>query len=432
MSTPTDADTSAGSWSTGVTSRLPLTFFIGLRYARSKRRNHFVSFITLTSVVGMALGVAVLILVLSVMNGFEREFRERILGLVPQATLNGYDAIPDWEALRPVIEQHPQVAGLAPYVQGQAMLMHGSEVSGVLVNGILPAQESQVSIVAGKMVEGELTTLSGGGFGMVLGQKLADKLGARPGDKVTMILPEATASLAGIFPRLKRFEVTGIFATGSELDEGYTYIHIEDAAKLYRLNGGVQGVRLKLHDVFAAYETVWQLINQLPNGYWGSDWTRSYGNLFQAIQLSKSMNGLILILIVAVAAFNIVSTLVMVVTDKRASIAILRTMGASSRQVMAVFMVQGSVIGLLGTGLGLLLGSLLAAATGDIIAWIETAFSIQFLNSDVYFITDVPSQLLVADLVTIASVSLLLSFLATLYPSWRASRVRPAQALRYE
>ena len=406
-------------------------FFIGLRYAGSRRRNHFVSFITLTSVVGMALGVTVLILVLSVMNGFEREFRERILGLVSQATINGYDGVPDWQALLPTIQQHPGVAGVAPYVQGQAMLMHGGEVSGVLVNGILPEREAEVSIVTEKLIKGSLNQLQAGGFGMVLGQTLADKLSAQPGDKVTVILPEATASLAGIFPRLKRFEVLGIFATGSELDEAYTYIHIQDAAKLYRLDG-VQGLRLKLHDVFAAYQTVWELVNQLPEGHWGSDWTRSYGNLFQAIQLSKSMNGLILLLIVAVAAFNIVSTLVMVVIDKRTSIAILRTMGASSRQVMAVFMVQGCVIGVLGTAFGIAAGSGLALAAGDVIAWLETTFSIQFLNSDVYFITDVPSQLLVTDLLTIGSVSLLLSFLATLYPSWRAARVQPAQALRYE
>jgi len=409
-----------------------LALFMGLRHVQAKRRNHFVSFITLTAVVGMTLGVAVLIVVLSVMNGFEREFRERILGIVPQATISSYDPMRDWQGLLETVAQHPQVNAVAPFVQGQAMLVHGTASSGVLVNGVLPTSEQQVSIIADKLVAAELSQLRARGYGIFLGQKLADKLAAKPGDKVTLILPEVTASLAGVFPRLKRFTVLGIFDTGSELDDSFTYIHLQDAARLYRLGDGVHGLRLKLNDVFAAYQTVWELVNQLPGDHWGSDWTRSYGNLFQAIQLSKSMNGLILLLIVAVAAFNIVSTLVMVVTDKRASIAILRTMGATSRQVMAVFIVQGTVIGILGTLFGMALGCLLALSVGDFVAWLESALSIQFLNADVYFISDVPSQLLASDLFNIAAASLSLSFLATLYPAWRAARVQPAQALRYE
>lgn len=410
----------------------PLPLFIGLRYTRAKRRNHFISFISLISMLGMILGVAVLILVLSVMNGFDRELRERILGMVPHATINGHGPMLNWQDVAQAALEDQAVVAAAPYIQGQGMLTHAGSVHGTVINGVLPDQEDRVSIIGDHMVAGQLEDLKAGEFGIILGDLLARSLRVNPGDKVTLVLPEASASPAGVLPRLKRFTVKGIFKVGAQLDSSMALVHLADGAKLYRLGDGVHGVRLKLRDLFSAADTAWRIAAGLPGSYWASDWTRTQGNLFQAIKLEKTMIGLLLLMIVAVAAFNIISTLVMVVTDKRADIAILRTMGASPRTIMTSFMVQGAVIGVVGTMLGTLLGIVLALSVSDVIAWLESALQIQFLNADVYFISYIPSELRLEDVVIISLSALALSFLATIYPSMRAAKVQPAEALRYE
>jgi lipoprotein-releasing system permease protein len=410
----------------------PLPLFIGLRYTRAKRRNHFISFISLTSMLGMIIGVAVLILVMSVMNGFDRELRERILGMVPHATIQADGSMQDWQDVAALAMDDDAVAAVAPFIQGQVMLTHAGHVQGALVNAVLPKAEEQVSIVNDHMLAGELEQLQAGEFGIILGELLARQLRASVGSKVTLVMPQATASPAGVLPRLKRFTVTGVFKVGAQLDSSLALIHLADGAKLYRLADGVHGVRLKLHDLFAAGPTAWRIAAQLPSGYWASDWTRTQGNLFQAIKLEKTMIGLLLLMIVVVAAFNIISTLVMVVTDKRSDIAILRTMGASPRTIMLSFMVQGSVIGVVGTVLGALFGIILALSVSDVVAWLEQLLDVQVLSAEVYFISYIPSQLLLTDVFVVCASSLLLSFLATLYPSMRAAKIQPAEALRYE
>lgn len=410
----------------------PLPLYIGLRYTRAKRRNHFISFISLISMLGMILGVAVLILVLSVMNGFDRELRERILGMVPHATINGHGPMLNWQEVAQAAQEDQAVVAAAPFIQGQGMLTHAGSVHGTVINGVLPEYEDSVSIISEHMVAGQLEDLKAGEFGIILGNLLARSLRVNPGDKVTLVLPEATASPAGVLPRLKRFTVKGVFKVGAQLDSSMALVHLADGAKLYRLGDGVHGVRLKLKDLFAAADVAWRIAAGLPGSYWASDWTRTQGNLFQAIKLEKTMIGLLLLMIVAVAAFNIISTLVMVVTDKRADIAILRTMGASPRTIMLSFMVQGAVIGVVGTVLGTLLGIVLALSVSDVIAWLESLLQIQFLNADVYFISYIPSQLRLEDVVIISLSALALSFLATIYPSMRAAKVQPAEALRYE
>lgn len=410
----------------------PLPIFIGLRYTRAKRRNHFISFISFTSMLGMILGVAVLILVLSVMNGFDRELRERILGMVPHATIQADGAMRDWQQVAELAMADSAVEGVAPFIQGQVMLTNSGNVQGVLVNAVLPEAEANVSIINEHMVAGRLEDLQAGEFGIILGELLARQLRASIGSKVTLVLPQATASPAGVLPRLKRFTVTGVFKVGAQLDASLALIHLADGAKLYRLGDGVHGVRLKLHNLFEAGPTAWRITSQLPPGYWASDWTRTQGNLFQAIKLEKTMIGLLLLMIVAVAAFNIISTLVMVVTDKRSDIAILRTMGASPRTIMLSFMVQGAVIGVVGTVIGTVLGIILALSVSDVIAWFEQLLNVQILSAEVYFISYIPSQLLLSDILIVCGSALLMSFLATLYPSMRAAKIQPAEALRYE
>ncbi len=381
----------------------PLPVFIGMRYTRAKRRNHFISFISLTSMVGLALGVLVMILVLSVMNGFDRELRTRILGMVPHATISSYQPIDDWQALAARVAKHPEVVAVAPFSQLQGMLTHSGGTQPVLVNAVLPEAEKNVSIIDQHMVQGSLEALKSGEFGIVIGEITARRFRVNVGDKLTFILPEASVTPAGVFPRLKRFTVVGVFKVGAELDSSLALIHIGDAARLSRWQENqVEGVRLKLKD------------------------------LFQAIQMEKTMIALLLLLIVAVAAFNIISTLVMVVTDKKADIAILRTLGMTPRQIMLVFMVQGSVIGVVGTLIGGVLGVIAALNVTEWVAWLEKLVGHKFLSSDVYFINYLPSQLRVEDVVLICSAALLMSFFATLYPAWRAARTQPAEALRYE
>ena len=412
----------------------PLIFYIGMRYTRAKRRTQFISFITLTSVLGIALGVTALIAVLSVMNGFESELRERILGMTSHTTITGRnEQLRNWQGLEEKIIGTPHVVGSAPFVSGQVMISADRQVSGTLLRGVIPEYEPKVSEVASKMKVGELSDLVAGKFGIVLGAELASYLGVRVGDKVTIISPQVSSTPAGILPRLKRFTVVGVFQVGMyEYDRNMAITHINDAGKLFRLGDAVSGLRLKLDDLFSAPKITKSLANELYGEYSVSDWTKAHSNFFRAIKTEKRVMFIILLLIVAVAAFNIVSTLVMVVTDKRGDIAILKTQGMSNISVMGIFIVLGGVIGIIGTALGTLGGVLLALNIETIIPAIEGFFGVQFMAADVYYISDVPSKLVWTDVYQIAGIAFILSLLATLYPAWQASRINPAEVLRYE
>lgn len=412
----------------------PLELYIGLRYTRAKRRNHFISFISLISILGVALGITVLITVLSVMNGFQEEVRDRILGMASHATISELDgSLDDWSKLARRVADHPEVVGVAPYVQGQAMLVNGKEVSGTLLRGVLPSEEPQVSDVNEHMVFGELDALDPGEYGIILGSELAASLAVAPGDKVTAITPEANVTPAGMLPRLRRFEVVGLFEVGMyEYDRGTAIIHVEDAARLFHLDGAVSGLRLKLEDLFRAPSVTRNLVGELEGRYWVSDWTRQHANFFRAVNTEKIMMFIILSLIVAVAAFNIVSTLVMVVTDKQADIAILRTLGLTPSRVMLIFIIQGTLIGLFGTMLGIAGGVALALNVENLVPLIEQLLGMEFLPAEVYYISDLPSDLHLEDVVTIAMIAFVLTVIATLYPAWRAAKTQPAEALRYE
>ncbi|WP_039010986.1 lipoprotein-releasing ABC transporter permease subunit [Pseudomonas brassicacearum] len=413
----------------------PLFVFIGTRYTRAKRRNHFVSFISLTSIIGLALGVVVMIVVLSVMNGFDHEMRTRVLGMVPHATLESGEAISDWPSLAAKVKQNPQVLAVAPFTQMQGLLTNDGKVSKVLLNGIDSGLERQVSIIDNFMQQGKLDDLAPGSFGIVIGDKAAAKLGVAIGDKLTFVAPEVTVTPGGMFPRMKRFTVVGIFHVGAGELDGYLGVtNLQDLARLHRWKPDqVQGLRLKFDDLFQAPRVAWTIAQQLgEDRYYARDWTRTHGNLYQAIRMEKAMIGLLLLLIVAVAAFNIISTLVMVVNDKKGDIAILRTLGATPGQIMRIFMVQGTVIGVIGTFVGALVGMFAALNVSAAIAALEGLIGHKFLNADVYFIDYLPSQLQADDVLMVCGAALVLSFLATLYPAWRAARTQPAEALRYE
>jgi lipoprotein-releasing system permease protein len=407
---------------------------VGLRYTRAKRRNHFISFISLTSMLGIALGVAALIVVLSVMNGFQKEVRARILGVVSHVQITGPEnRLEGWQAVASESAANPQVVAAAPFVNAQGMLMLGASVRGVVVRGVVPRLEQKVADIGLHMVAGKLESLEPGEFGIVVGAELARALGARVGDKVTLIAPQGLVTPAGILPRLKQFTVDGVFEVGMfEYDSSLALIHLADAQKLYGMGNAASGVRLKLKDLFQSREVTRDLFTRLRGDLYISDWTRSHANYFRAVQIEKTMMFIILLLIVAVAAFNIVSTLVMAVTDKQADIAILRTLGASPGGVMKIFVVQGALIGVIGTLIGVAGGIALALNIDVVVPFLERLFSIQFLSREVYYITELPSDLQSGDVIAIGLVSLLLSLLATLYPSWRAARVNPAEALRYE
>ncbi len=413
---------------------LPLELFIGLRYTRAKRRNHFISFISLISMLGIALGVMALIVVLSVMNGFEKELRGRILGMVSHVTVSSYEGrLQDWPSLLEQVSENTQVIGSAPYIEAEAMLSNRSSVSGTIVRGIDPELEPEVSEIHQHMTFGKYSDLAAGEFGIILGTALANSLDVVPGDRVTMITPQSTASPVGFLPRLRRFKVVGLFEIGVyEYDRSTALIHREDASRLFRLDGGVTGLRLKLQDMDRAPLVRQELRDRLSFDYWISDWTLRNANYFKAVQTEKTVMFIILSLIVAVAAFNIVSTLVMVVTDKQSDIAILRTIGASPTSIMWIFMVQGTIIGLIGTLVGLASGVLLASYIDVIIPALEQFFQTQFLPRGVYPITDLPSDLQQSDVIKISVLSFVVSILATLYPALRASKTRPAEALSYE
>ncbi len=412
----------------------PLPLFIGLRYTRAKRRNHFISFHSLLSMLGIALGVAALITVISVMNGFEKELRQRILGVVSHATVTGVGGVlQDWQEVLDFVTAHEEVVAAAPYIRGEGMLSHGSRVAGTVLRGVLPAQEGGVSELTKKMVAGRLDALQAGRFGIVLGKDLAYALGVGLGDKVTLIIPQASVTPVGVLPRMKRFTVVGIFEVGMyEYDSAFAMLHLGDAARLFRMDGAVSGVRLRLRDLFQAPALARQLARELPVGYRVRDWTQQHVNFFRAVKMEKTVMFIILLLIVAVAAFNLVSTLVMMVTDKHGDIAILRTLGTSPLGIMAIFIVQGGMIGLVGVLLGLLGGVSLAQNIDIVVPAIEQLFGMKFLAPDVYYISELPSDMRWSDIVEITGIALLLCLSATLYPAWRAARTQPAEALRYE
>lgn len=412
----------------------PLELFVGLRYTRAKRRNHFISFISLTSMLGIALGVTALITVLSVMNGFQKEVREGILGMASHSIITGVNgSLPDWRELAESVARNEHVIGLAPYIEGQGMLTQGQSVSGTLVRGVLPDEEPKVSYVGEKMIIGSLDDLQAGEFGIVLGAELARALSVIAGEKVTLVTPQATISPVGILPRLKRFTVVGVFRVGNnEYDSALALIHLQDAARLFQMPDEVSGLRLKLDDMSAARTVTRQLSQTLSSDYQISDWTRMNANFFRAVEIEKRIMFIILTLIVAVAAFNIVSAMVMVVNDKKGDIAILRTLGATPKSILAIFMVQGTVIGVVGTLLGMLGGITLALNVEIIVPFIEELLGMHFLSPEVYLISEVPSDMHWSDVINVSALAFLLSLLATIYPAWRASRTQPAEALRYE
>lgn len=412
----------------------PLSLFIGLRYTRAKRRNHFISFISLISMLGIALGLVALIVVLSVMNGFHKEITSRILGMASDATLSDpYGGMADWRETLERVRAQPQVVGAAPYVEVQAMLANGSQVSGALLRGIIPAEEDQVATLRKDTVSGSVDDLRDGEFNIILGQELATVLGVAVGDKVTVVTPQVNSTPAGMMPRLKRFTVTGTFSVGmQDYDRGAAFLSLGDAAKLTRLGEGISGLRLKFADQFQAPRLSKEVALALGGPYLVTNWTQHHKNFFAALATEKRMMTIILFLIVAVAAFNIVSTLVMVVTDKRSDIAVLRTLGASPGRIMAIFMVQGTSIGVVGTLLGVVGGVLLGWNVEPVVAWIERVFGVHFLDPSIYYISALPSDVQLSDVTAVGIGAFCMSVVATLYPAWRAARTDPAEALRYE
>ncbi|MDQ1314891.1 MAG: lipoprotein-releasing system permease protein [Pseudomonadota bacterium] len=413
---------------------LPFELLVGLRYTHAKRRNHFISFISVVAMAGIALGVMALIVVLSVMNGFQEELRTRILGVAAHLEISGpADRLSGWSEVLEQAKRNTEVVSGAPYVSAQGMLANGDIVRGAIIRGVLPELESGVADFSRFMKAGKLVDLQPGEFGIILGGELARLLNVYPGDKLVLLTPQGNITPAGVMPRVKQFTVTGIFEAGMfEYDSGLALIHLRDAQKLLRLGEDVSGVRLKLHELFRAPLVTRDLSQTLNGHYYITDWTQTHANFFRAVAIEKRMMFLILLLIVAVAAFNIVSTLVMAVTDKQSDIAILRTLGARPGSIMKIFIVQGAFIGVFGTVLGVASGVLLALNLETIVPVIERMAGMDLFPADIYYINELPSKLDWSDVGLITGISLLISLAATLYPSWRASRINPAEALRYE
>jgi lipoprotein-releasing system permease protein len=411
----------------------PFELFVGLRYTRARKRSHFISFISLISILGITLGITALITILSVMNGFGKELRDRILGVISHVTVaETGGGLHDWRVLAERI-RNPHVIGRAPYIVGQGMVTRGKAVSGVMVRGILPSEEQQVSEFGSHMVEGSLDALKPGSFGIVIGSALAWKLDLHVGSQLSLLIPEGLATPVGIMPRFKRFTVVGIFRMDMyEYDSALVLMNLDDAAKLYQMQDQVSGLRLKLDNLDLAPQVAASIEQSLGPDYTARDWSREHGNFFRALKIEKTAMFVILLLIVTVAMFNVVSTLVVVVTEKRADIAILRTLGASPRSIMGIFLAHGSVVGIVGTLVGTACGILLALNVESIVHGIERLFSTSFIAPDVYFISELPSDLHWSDVMLVSGASLILGLLSALYPAWRAAKVQPAEALRYE
>jgi lipoprotein-releasing system permease protein len=412
----------------------PLPIAIGLRYTRAKRRNHFISFITFSSILGLALGVTALITVLSVMNGFEKDLRARILGISGHATIVGRtQVIDDWQSLLRRLEKRPHVIGAAPFVRSAAMVSHDGHVNGMIVNGIVPTLEGSVSVIGDSLRQGRLSDLKPGSSNLILGSALAEKLKVTVGDSINLMAPQPGPRPGEVVPEFKRFNVVGTFNVGMyDYDSTLALMSLADSQQLFRMGKAVSGIRLKFDDAEAAPALSRAIVADLGGAYAAIDWTQFYVNFFKALKSQKAMMFVIVTMIVAVAAFNIVSTLVMVVTDKHGDIAILRTLGLSPRAVMGVFIVQGLLIGLVGTVAGGVAGIYLARNIRAIADWLQTQLHVQFLPADVYFLSQLPYDIHVADIVKVCGVAFLLCLLATLYPAWRAARTQPADALRYE
>jgi len=412
----------------------PKELFIGLRYIRAKRKSHFVSFIAFISIAGVALGVFALIVVLSVMNGFGNELRDRTLSMTSHATISGYDGyLRDWPAVLEKAEKEAEVVAVAPYIRKEVMLTNGRRVSGSLVRGIKPEQESKVSLVESKMISGSLFDLKAGEYGIVLGRELANALGVYEGDRITVITPQASITAVGVMPRLRRFTVVGVFEVGMhQYDAAMAYMHIEDAAKLFSYKDKINGVRLKLTDLFDAPRITRELEKRFGEDFWVRDWSQQHKNFFRALQTEKTVMFIILLMMVSVAALNIVSTLMMTVTDKESDIAILRALGMRPSSIMTIFIIQGAFIGFFGTVVGVATGVPVALHVFEIVSWLERLFNTDFLPSDVYYISDIVADVKVSEVVTYALAAFSVTILATIYPAWRASRTLPAEALRYE
>ena len=405
---------------------------IGLRYVRARRRNHFISFISMSSMIGVALGVMALITVISVMNGFEKELKDRILGMASHAVIEELNGLNNWEAVIQDVKNHPEIVGAAPYFHAEGMITKDKIVNGTIIRGVLPDEEENVSVVAEKMIEGDLSNLKASEFNIILGSELARKLNLQIGDKVTLVAPQANVTPAGIVPRLKRFTLTGIFEVGMyEFDSGLVLIHMDDALRLFRKSNPT-GIRIKTSNILKAPGISREVASQLSNNYWVIDWTQRHSNFFRALKTEKTVMFVILSLIVAVAAFNIISTLVMAVSDKQSDIAVLRTLGASPQSILKIFMIQGTIIGVIGIFLGILGGVWLASNIETIVPVLESMFGYKFLSPDVYYISDLPSDMHWNDVLYIGVISFILCLLATIYPAIRAAKILPAEALRYE
>jgi len=412
----------------------PKELFIGLRYIRAKRKSHFVSFIAFISIAGVALGVFALIVVLSVMNGFGNELRDRTLSMTSHATISGYDGyVRDWSAVLEKAEQNKEVVAAAPYIRKEVMLSNGRRVSGSLIRGIQPEMESKVSLVESKMISGTLFDLKAGEYGIVLGRELANSLGVFEGERITVITPQASITAVGVMPRLRRFRVVGVFEVGMhQYDAAMAYIHLQDAAKLFSYKDKVNGVRLKLTDLFDAPRITRNIEKDFGEDYWVKDWSKQHKNFFRALQTEKTVMFIILLLMVSVAALNIVSTLMMTVTDKESDIAILRALGMRPSSIMTIFIIQGAFIGLFGTMIGVGAGVPVALNVFEIVSWLEQLFNTDFLPDDVYYISDIVADVKASEVITYALSAFSVTILATIYPAWRASRTLPAEALRYE
>tara|TARA_B100000586_G_scaffold20556_1_gene13633 strand:- start:9416 stop:10657 length:1242 start_codon:yes stop_codon:yes gene_type:complete len=405
---------------------------IGLRYVRAKRRNHFISFISISSMIGVALGVMALITVISVMNGFEKELKDRILGMASHAVIEESNGLNDWQSVIQGVKSHPEIVGAAPYFHAEGMLTKGKVVHGVIIRGILPDEEKNVAVVAEKMIVGNLDNLRATDFNIILGSELARKLNLQVGDKVTLVAPQANVTPAGIIPRLKRFTLTGIFEAGMhEFDSGLALIHMNDALRLFRKENPT-GIRIKTSNILKAPTISREVASQLSNNYWVIDWTQRHSNFFRALKTEKTVMFVILSLIVAVAAFNIISTLVMAVSDKQSDIAVLRTLGASPQSILKIFMIQGTIIGVIGIFLGVIGGVWLASNIETLVPALENMLGYKFLSPDVYYISDLPSDMHWNDVIYIGVISFILCLLATIYPALKAANILPAEALRYE
>ena len=405
---------------------------IGLRYVRARRRNHFISFISMSSMIGVALGVMALITVISVMNGFEKELKDRILGMASHAVIEELNGLKDWQLVINNIKEHPEIVGAAPYFHAEGMLTKDKIVNGVIIRGILPHEETNVAIVAEKMIEGDLNDLKSTEFNIILGAELVRKLNLEIGDKVTLVAPQVNFTPAGILPRLKRFTLIGIFEVGMhEFDGGLALIHMDDALRLFRKSNPT-GIRLKTNNILKAPTISREIASQLSSKYWVIDWTQRHSNFFRALKTEKTVMFVILTLIVAVAAFNIISTLVMAVSDKQSDIAVLRTLGASPKSILKIFIIQGTIIGAIGIFLGVIGGVWLASNIETLVPALENMLGYKFLSPDVYYISDLPSDMHWSDVILISVVSFVLCLFATIYPAFRAANTLPAEALRYE